>query len=158
MCIRDRCKTLGVPRLWVSNTAAYFKNASLTRLRKAVRVDHQFAVAYSPWSIGTCERMVKEVVRSLRFILLKQRRAVSEWVDVLPTVQWALHTAFYPRYGSTPYYVMFGRAPRTSFSVLANCSAGEWNCDVLDDDQIKRKTDGDVVHVAGGWFSPSTSL
>ena len=40
--------------------------------------------------------------------------------------------------GSTPYHVMFGRPPRTSFSVLANSSAGEWNSDVLDDDQIKR--------------------
>ena len=72
-----------------------------------------------------------------RSVLLEQRRAVSEWVDVLPAVQWALNTSFRPRYGSTPYHVMFGRAPRTSFSVLANSSAGEWNCDVLDDDQIK---------------------
>ena len=37
---------------------------------------------------------------------------------------------------------MFGRAPRTSFSVLADSSAGEWNCDVLDDDQIKRALKG----------------
>ena len=37
---------------------------------------------------------------------------------------------------------MFGRAPRTYFSVLANSSAGEWNCDVLDDDQIKRALKG----------------
>ena len=36
---------------------------------------------------------------------------------------------------------MFGRTPRTSFSVLANSSAGEWNCDVLDD-QIKRALKG----------------
>ena len=38
--------------------------------------------------------------------------------------------------------MMFGRAPRTSVSVLANLSAGEWNCDVLDDDQIKRALKG----------------
>ena len=86
--------------------------------------------------------MVKEVVRSLRSIFLEQRRAVSEWVDALPAVQWALNAAFRPRYGSTPYHVMFGRAPRTSFSVLAISSAGEWNCDVLDDDQIKRVLKG----------------
>ena len=82
--------------------------------------------------------MVKEVVRSLRSIFSEQRRAVCDWVDVLPAVQWALNTASRPRYGRTPYHVTFGRAPRTSFSVLANSSAGEWNCDVLDDDQIKR--------------------
>ena len=86
--------------------------------------------------------MVKEVVRSLRSILLEQRRAVSELVDVLPAVQWALNTAFRLRYGSTPYHVMFGCAPRTPFSVLANSSTGEWNCDVLDDHQIKRALKG----------------
>ena len=93
--------------MWVSDTATHFKNAMLTRLREALRVDHQFAVAYSPWSNGTCEQMVKEVVRSLRSIVLGQRRAVSEWVDVLLAVQWALNTAFRPRYVSTPYHVMF---------------------------------------------------
>ena len=44
------CKTLAVPRVWVSDTSTHFKNAILTRLREALRVDHQFAVAYSPWS------------------------------------------------------------------------------------------------------------
>ena len=63
-------KTLGVPRVWVSDTATHFKNAILTRLREAFRVDHQFAVTYSPWSNGTCERMVKEVVRPLRSLSL----------------------------------------------------------------------------------------
>ena len=33
---------------------------------------------------------------------------------------------------------MFGRAPRASFSVLANSYATEWSCDVFDNDQIKR--------------------
>ena len=45
------CKTLGVPRVWVSDTATHYKNAILTRLRKGLRVDHQFAVACSPWSV-----------------------------------------------------------------------------------------------------------
>ena len=82
------CKTLGVPRVWVSDTAFHFKNTILTRLREALQVNHKFAVAYSPWSNGTCERMVKEVVRALRSILLEQLRAVSEWVGVLPVVQY----------------------------------------------------------------------
>ena len=136
------CKTPGVPRVWVSDTATHFKNTIFTRLREALQVEHKFAVAYSPWSNGTCERMVKEVVRALRSILLEQRRAVSEWVDVLPAVQWALNTAHRRRYDSTPYHVMFGRAPRTSFSVLASSSEGGWNCDVLDDKQIKRAVQG----------------
>ena len=39
-------------------------------------------------------------------------------------------------------HVMFGRAPRTSFSVLASSSEGGWNCDVLDDQQIKHAVQG----------------
>ena len=70
----------------MSDTATHFKNAILTCVREALRVDHQFAVAYSPWSNGTYVRMVKEVVRFLRSTLLEQGRAVSEWVDVLPAV------------------------------------------------------------------------
>ena len=34
------CKTLGVPRVWVCDTATHFKNAILTRLREALRIDH----------------------------------------------------------------------------------------------------------------------
>ena len=97
----------GTPSL-VSETATHFKNTILIRLREALQVDHKFAVAYSPRSNGTCERMVKDVVRALRSILLEQRQAVSEWVDVLPAVQWALNTAYRRRYDSTPYRVMFG--------------------------------------------------
>ena len=40
------CETSGVPRVWVGDNATHFKNAILTRLREALRVDHQFAVAY----------------------------------------------------------------------------------------------------------------
>ncbi|CAM9540190.1 unnamed protein product [Sphacelaria rigidula] len=72
--------------------------------------------------------MIKEGVRALRSILLEQRR----WVDVFPAVQWALNTAYRRRYDSTPYHVIFGRAPRTWFS----------NCDILDGGQIKRALQG----------------
>ena len=47
-----------------------------------LKVDHRFAVAYTPWSNGTCECMVREVVRALRSILSEQRKQVAEWVDV----------------------------------------------------------------------------
>ncbi|CAM9844330.1 unnamed protein product, partial [Sphacelaria rigidula] len=132
------CKSLRVPRVWVSDTDRHFKKAILARLREALHVDYQFAVAYYLWSNGTCERMVRKVVRALRSILLEQRREVTAWADVLPAVQWALNTACRRRYDSTPYHVMFGRAPWTSFSVLASSSVGELKFDVLDDAQLKR--------------------
>ena len=40
------CKALGVPRVWVSDTATHFKNAILTSLREALRVDHQLSLIH----------------------------------------------------------------------------------------------------------------
>ena len=122
------CKTLGVPEVWVSGTTSYFNNRVMKTLEGALRVEHsRFAVANSPWSNGTCERMMREVVRALKAIL-QERRDIREWVDVVPAVQWALNTDYRERYASTPYHVMFGRAPLTSFSILASSTGEESRC------------------------------
>ena len=75
------CKTVGVPRVWVSDTATHFKNRMITQLSDTLKVDYRFAVAYTPWSNSTCERMVREVIRALKSILSEQRKQVAEWVD-----------------------------------------------------------------------------
>ena len=49
-------KTLRVPHVWVSDTATHFRNAILTRLREALRVDNQFCLLYtspSPRDLST---------------------------------------------------------------------------------------------------------
>ena len=116
-----------VPRVWVSYTATHFKNRVIAKLSDALKVDNRLAVAYTPWSNRTCERMVREVVRALKSVLSEQRTQVAEWVDVLPAAQWVLNTSFRERYRNTPYCVMFGRAPRTSFSALKTVTGGVWN-------------------------------
>ena len=103
----------------MSDTASHFKNRAMKTLEGALRVEHRFAVANSPWSNGTCDWMMREAVRALKAIL-QERRDVREWVDVVPGVQWALNTAYRERYASTPYHVMFGRVPLISFSTLAS--------------------------------------
>ena len=57
---------------------------------------------------------MREVVRVLKAILQEERCDLSEWVDVVPAVQWALNTAYHERYASTPFHIMFGRVPLTS--------------------------------------------
>ena len=95
------CKTLGVPEVRVSDTASYFKNRVMKTLEGALRVEHRFTVANVTWSNGTCERMVREVVRALKAIL-QERRDIYEWEDVVPAVQWTLNTAYRERCASTP--------------------------------------------------------
>ena len=104
--------------MWVSDTATHFENRVIAQLNDALKVGNRFAVANTPWTNGNCERMIIEVVRALNSILSERRKQVAEWVDVLPTAQWASNTSVRERYRNTPYCVMFGRAPRTSFSAL----------------------------------------
>ena len=42
------CETMGVPRVWVSDTAKHFKNRVIAQLNDALKVDHRFAVACTP--------------------------------------------------------------------------------------------------------------
>ena len=83
-----------MPRVWVSDTATHFKNRVRTQLSDALKVHHRFAVAYTPLSNGTCERLVREVVRALKSILSEQRKQVAQGFDVLAAAQWALNTLF----------------------------------------------------------------
>ena len=131
------CKTMGVPRVWVSDTAMHFKNRVIAQLSDALKVDHCFAVAYTPWFNGNCERMVREVVRALKSILWVQRKQVAKRVHGLPAAQWAVDTSFRARYRNTPYCVMFGRAPRTSFPALTTVTRGEWNVDVMEAESLR---------------------
>ena len=71
-------------------------------------------------------------VPSNRAILHEERLDIYEWVDVVPTVQWALNTAYRERYANPPSHVMFGRAPLTSFSTLASSTGEDWKVDALD--------------------------
>ena len=84
------CKTLGAPEVWVSDNASHFKNRVTKTLEGALRVEHGFAVANSPWSNGTCEWMMREMVRALKAILQEEKHDIRKWVDVVPAVQWAL--------------------------------------------------------------------
>ena len=101
----------------MSDTASHFKNHVTAALEKSLGVDRRFSVASSPWSNGTCKRMMREVVRTLKAMIQEERRNTQDWVELVPMVQWALNTAFREIYGSTPDHVMFGRAPRTAFVV-----------------------------------------
>ena len=76
-----------MPKVWVSDTASHFKNRVMKTLEGTLRVEHRFAVANSPWSNGTCERMMRGVVRVLKATFQKKGWDIREWVDVVPAVQ-----------------------------------------------------------------------
>ena len=71
--------------------------------------------------------------------VLQERRDIRERDDGVSAVQWALNTADRETYASTPYYVMFGRAPLTGFSTLVSSPGEDWKLDALDEETLPRK-------------------
>lgn len=79
----------GIGRVWISDTASYFRNCVPAKLKKALKVDNQFAVVYTPWSNCTCERMAMEIILTLHSILSEEpysclnRCTLSSWFNGL---------------------------------------------------------------------------
>ena len=57
----------------MSETALHFKNRVMKTLAGALRVEHRFAMANSPWLEGICEWMMREVMRALKAILQEEK-------------------------------------------------------------------------------------
>ena len=82
---------------------------------------------------------MREVMRALKAVLQKEKHDICEWVDVVSAVHWAPYTAYREKYASTPYHVMFGRAPLTSFSTLTSSTEEDWEVDARYEKPIRSK-------------------
>ena len=109
------CTTLGVPSILVSDTATQFKNHILliAKLTTLLDVDYRFAVAKSPWTNGTVENVMEEILRVLKVLLVAYRCAVTDWEQCVSMVQWVFNSSYRARLGCPPYQAWFGREPTT---------------------------------------------
>ena len=112
------CSVFGSPKTWVSDNATHFKNRVLRKVARQLGITHRFSVANSAWTNGTVERMMREVLRVAKAVLNERRRPLSEWIAVVPSVQWALNASWRPRLKTSPFRVMMGREPPTALDVL----------------------------------------
>ena len=108
------------------------------KLAKALGVDHRFSVANSAWTNGTVERMMREVIHGAKAMLNEGGRPLSEWVAVLQAVQSAWNTAWRKRLHPTPYHVMMGREPRTTFTALIEGDDDDFQFSPIDEDRLQQ--------------------
>ena len=52
----------------------------MSALEKSLGIDRSFSIAKSLWSKGTCERMMRELVRTLKAMIHEERRTAQDWV------------------------------------------------------------------------------
>ena len=95
-------------------------------------------MANSAWTNGTVERMIREVTHGAKAMPNEGRQPLREWVVVLPAVQWALNTARRKRLQATPYHVMMGREPRTTFTALIEGDYESFQFSPIDEDRLQQ--------------------
>jgi hypothetical protein len=75
------CKT------WCFDPGSHFKNQVVDGVMRALRCQHIFTVAYSPWSNSTIEVVCREVIRALRSIVSELKLQCHHWPTLVPVVQ-----------------------------------------------------------------------
>jgi hypothetical protein len=104
----------GVVSIWVSDRGSHFKNRVIDGVRKALRTQHHFTTAYSPWANGTVERACREILRAVRALLSEFKLGPRDWPAVAPIVQAALNSAPSPQRGDISPLTAFTGIPTAS--------------------------------------------
>lgn len=83
------------------HTATHFKSGLISLLAEALNDKHHFEVS-------------------------EKGRGASEWVQVVPVMQWAPNSTYRERIPSTPFQVMIGRAPPAAILVFVSAGQASW--------------------------------
>jgi Integrase core domain/Integrase zinc binding domain len=111
--------SFGVAKTWVSDQGSHFKNQVMEHLRKALRSQHHFTTAYTPWANGSIERACREVLRAVRALLSEFRLPFSHWPTLSRLVQSILNNSPSPQRGDlAPITTFTGRPPDSPLQSL----------------------------------------
>lgn len=58
--------TFGTPEVWVSNNVTRCRNRVPRKMAAALAINHRFSVADSAWTTGMVDRMMREVIRTMK--------------------------------------------------------------------------------------------
>ena len=102
----------GLPAKIISDRGTQFKSTFMERLCVILGIQQNLSTAFHPQTDGASERTnqtLEQYVRSYCGYLQ------DDWVDWLPTAQFALNNHVNTSTGMSPFYANYGRHPRMSF-------------------------------------------
>ena len=105
---REIFRLHGIPRKFISDRGPQFASRVMRALLKKLGVEAGITTAYHPQANGQTERMNREVATYLRLFCNKRK---SDWVDLLPTAEFALNNRVHEATGFSPFFLMYGYHP-----------------------------------------------
>jgi transposase InsO family protein len=101
---------IGFPKVLQSDNGGEFVNEVMSVMKKISGIDERLISAYHHRSNGIAER----AIQSTSHAVYKSIGGLNtQWDDYLPHIQHAFNTRVIELHGSSPYSLMFGRAPNT---------------------------------------------
>ena len=94
-------------------------------------MNHRFSVANTAWTNGTVERMMLEIVKTIRVVASAAMIPPKDWVGIVSVVQGALNAGYRGRLNASSFNLTFGRNLFSVFSALVVPGKDEWHVDSL---------------------------
>ena len=105
----------------VTDRGSHFVNQLFSCLEKYLSLNHEYSVAYSPWTNGTIERMNRTVLQNFRILLSEYKLTPRQWKDVLPVVQMIINCRKNSRkMNLSPNDLLFGVSPEGTTPLNTN--------------------------------------
>ena len=107
----------GAPKVIISDKGAEFGSKVLDQLAKKFGITIQQHAPYAHWLSGPVERFHGTLVNVLRMYANKHQ---NNWDNMVPYALFAYRTAKQARLNASPFYLVFGRHPRTISDMAMN--------------------------------------
>eukprot|EP00918_Siedleckia_nematoides_P078898 GHVU01172719.1.p1 GENE.GHVU01172719.1~~GHVU01172719.1.p1 ORF type:complete len:485 (+),score=86.62 GHVU01172719.1:34-1455(+) len=97
------CLDYSPPEWLVSDGGPHFKNQLLTKLTEDYKIKHHITLAACPWTNGTAENAVAQVLKVMRMLRSTQKiERNADWDDLLPIIERRLNDLPYRGQDFTP--------------------------------------------------------
>jgi hypothetical protein len=103
-------KLHGLPKTIISDRDVLFTSVFWYRLHQLIGTKLRMSSAYHPQSDGATERANRTITQMLRQCIHPNQR---DWVTKLPAIEFAINSARSASTGYAPFFLNFGRMPRT---------------------------------------------
>jgi transposase InsO family protein len=107
----------GLPRGIISDRDSKFTGTFWRTLQKMVGTDLMMSTTNHPQTDGQTERMNRSILQILRHFV---NTTGSDWVQHLPTVEFAINSAVSRSTGKAPFEIVYGYLPRSFPPVVFN--------------------------------------
>ncbi|KAJ3473941.1 hypothetical protein NLI96_g12741 [Meripilus lineatus] len=103
-------KLHGLPERIISDRDTLFTSTFWRRLHELLRTELRLSSSYHPQTDGATERANRTMTQMLRQCVRPDQK---DWVQKLPAIELAMNTARSDTTGFSPFYLNYGRMPRS---------------------------------------------